>query len=62
MKKYLGFNELLDAQREGRNKVRPKVKPVNLPADPDERDRVIREAVRHVIERHREELESLANK
>lgn len=62
MKKHPTFDELLKAQREGRNKVRPKVKPVSLPADPDERDRVIREAIRHVIERHREELESLANK
>lgn len=62
MKKHPTFDELLKAQREGRNKVRQKVKPVSLPADPDERDRVIREAVRHVIEKHREELENLANK
>lgn len=62
MNKHLAFSELLRDQREGRNKVRPKVKPVSLPADPDERDRVIREAIRHVIEKHREELESLANK
>lgn len=59
------FAELLQASREGRSlprEPRPvvKVKAKPLPADPEERSRVIREAARCVIERHRDELQRLA--
>ena len=59
------FAELLQASREGHSlprEPRPVIKAKPLPADPEERSRVIREAARSVIERHRDELEHLANK
>ena len=58
------FAELLQASRESRNDQRPAVRPksMNLPTDAEERSRVLREAARRVIERHRNELEHLAHK
>lgn len=58
------FAELLQASREGRSlprEPRPVVKAKPFPVDPEERNRVIREAARRVIERHRDELERLAD-
>lgn len=56
--------ECLEAHREGRGEFHPTVepKPISLPTDPEERNRVILEAARRVIERHRDELERLAHK
>lgn len=55
------FAELLQASREGRSLPRPVVKAKPFSADPEERSRVVREAARRVIERHREELQRLAD-
>lgn len=64
MSRQSTFAEHLQANRVGRaelySTVRPK--PMNLPADQEERSRVIRETARRVIERHRDELERLAHK
>lgn len=64
MNRQLTFAEYLESHREDRNEFRPVVrpKPINLPTNLEERSRVIREAAKRVIERHRDELESLAYK
>lgn len=64
MNRKLTFMECLEAHREGRGEFHPTVepKPISLPTDPEERNRVILEAARRVIERHRDELERLAHK
>lgn len=64
MSRQSTFADCLKAHKDGLMKPRPvvKPKPLNLPTDPDERSRVIIEAARHVIERHRDELERLAHK
>lgn len=64
MNRQSTFAEHLKAYKDGLNGARPvvKAKPLNLPTDPDERDHIIREAARRVIERHRDELERLAHK
>lgn len=58
------FNDFLSIYREKQDQKRPVVrpKPISLPTDLEERSRVIREAARRVIERHRDELERLAYK
>jgi hypothetical protein len=64
MNRQLTFAEHLQAHREGLNEPRPvvKEKPMNLSTDSEERSKVIREAARRVIVRHRDELERLAHK
>lgn len=55
------FAECLQASREGRSSPHSVVKATKpLPTDSEERSRVVREAARRVIERHRDELERLA--
>lgn len=64
MSRQSTFAEHLQANRVGCAEIYPTVRPkqMNLPADQEERSRVIRETARRVIERHRDELERLAHK